>query len=561
MAFPERFMDELVARTDMVELVGKYVPLQRRGNIFVARCPFHSEKTPSFNVSPERGLFYCFGCHAGGGAIGFVSRIENLDYPEAVRFLAARAGMEVPEDDGGAPPRIKRERLVDINKRAARWFYGNLSRPEGKIAADYMERRGIKPGFARKFGLGCAPGSWDALIKELSSQGVSQEEMHLAGLVAAGKKSSMYDSFRNRLMFPIFDIRGQVAAFSGRALDDSPAKYKNSPETLLYSKRNTLYGAHLARLSKRSGWILAEGNMDVFMLHQAGFDNAVATCGTALTESQARLIARYTGEVVLCYDSDSAGQAATQKAIATLDGAGLRVRVLRLGDAKDPDEFIVKYGGAAFEALLRGAENHMEYRLFVLAGQHDLKNDLGRVEYMKAAVRMLGFLPGQAEREVYAERVAAAAGVNRQAVLKDVEAARRKNIKKEQKEQKYALLRTPKDSFDRAEELALSLLLRYPELLAECRLTAEDFGQPLLGTLFTALKQGETGNEMNPEVTEVMARLLMDGSLPPGDGTEALADCTERILQKAALRKAAAGGKDELEEKYERLKDKKRYGG
>ena len=535
MAFPERFLDELTAKTDMIALVSNYTQPVRRGTRWFARCPFHSEKTPSFTVTPDNGLFYCFGCQAGGGPIQFVMRAENLEFADAVRFLAARLGLSVPEeDDGGA--RIKRERLLEINRIAARWFYEALGSDEGALCADYMKNRGMSPSFARRFGLGYAPNKWDALMTALTARGVTTDELFSAGLVTRGQKGGLYDAFRDRLMFPIFDLRGQVIAFSGRALGgDAVAKYKNSAESSIYQKRSVLYGAHLALKSEKPFWILCEGNVDVFMLHQAGYDNAVATCGTALTDAQARLIARHVSEVVLAYDADAAGQNATGKASALLEAAGLKVRVLRLRGAKDPDEFIRSYGSGAFDKLITDSSNHTEYRLSLIENRHPPDSDAEKLEFLREATQLLAALPTQGERSVYASRVAKTLGIDGKAILKDVDAAvakrRKDTLRTEQSQAMRPRRQANVSGALRTEETALAILLRTPEL--ETTLTPEDFSNPEAKQLF--LSRGNSPHTLPPEVTGLYARLMAEIDAPPDAAERALRDCEKRLKDRALV--------------------------
>ena len=330
MAFPQQFLDELVSRCDIVDVVSSYVTLTRKGGNYFGLCPFHNEKTPSFSVSPDKQIYHCFGCKHGGGVINFIMEIENLSFPDAVRFLAKRANMEVPEDDRDQEAAHRRQRVLALNKDAARWFYQNLSTPQGAAVAAYLDRRQITRKTAVSFGLGAALDSWDSLLTAMLAKGYSKAELLAAGLVVQNQQGRLYDKFRNRLMFPVIDVRGDVVAFGGRVLDKSEPKYVNTQETIVYSKRRNLYGINLAKKSKRPNIILCEGNIDVITLHQAGFDNAVASMGTALTTEQTRILSRYTKELVLCYDNDNAGKAATEKAIALLQNSEFTVRVLQL---------------------------------------------------------------------------------------------------------------------------------------------------------------------------------------------------------------------------------------
>ena len=323
MAFPQQFLDELVSRNDIVDVVSSYVSLTRKGGNYFGLCPFHNEKTPSFSVSPDKQIYHCFGCKHGGGVISFIMEIENLSFPDAVRFLAKRVNMEVPEDHTDQEAAWRRQRVLALNRDAARWFYQNLSRPEGAAVAAYLDKRQITRRTAVNFGLGAALDSWDSLLTAMLQKGYTKAELLAAGLVVQNQQGRLYDKFRNRLMFPVIDVRGDVVAFGGRVLDKSEPKYVNTQETIVYSKRRNLYGINLAKKTKRPNIILCEGNIDVITLHQAGFDNAVASMGTALTTEQIRLLSRYTKELVLCYDNDGAGKAATEKAIALLENSGV----------------------------------------------------------------------------------------------------------------------------------------------------------------------------------------------------------------------------------------------
>ena len=378
MAFSQDFLQELSDRNPIEDVVGEYVQFTKRsGQNLFGLCPFHSEKTPSFSVSPSKQIYHCFGCGKGGSVINFIMEIENLSFPEAVEFLARRAGMKVPEQQSD-PGKPKRDRLYALNRDAARFFYEQLSTPAGAAAVDYMLRRGITPGTARRFGLGCAPESWDALCSAMKEKGYTERELYDAGLVRRGKKGGVYDAFRGRLMFPVIDVRGNVIAFSGRALGDVEPKYLNSPETPVFSKSHNLFGLNLAKKSKSGYIILVEGNIDVVSLHQAGFDSAVASLGTSLTPEQARLISRFKQEVVIAYDADEAGKKAAQRAIGILEKLELKVRVLTVRGAKDPDEFIKAKGPEAFQNLLAESENHVEYRLDAVRAKHDLATDEGK---------------------------------------------------------------------------------------------------------------------------------------------------------------------------------------
>ena len=385
MAFPENFISELIERNDIVSVVSDYVRLTKRsGSNMFGLCPFHSEKTPSFSVSPDKQFYHCFGCGKGGGVINFIMEIENLSFPEAVEFLAKRVGMPIPEEENSAESK-KRRRMLDLNRDAARFFHTCLKSPEGRAAQAYMNARQITPPTATRFGLGAAPDTWDSLRNAMHELGYRDQELFEAGLVRKGKSGGFYDTFRGRLMFPVIDVRGDVIGFSGRILGDGEPKYMNSPETLVFNKSRNLFAMNLAKKSKSGYIILAEGNIDVVMMHQAGFDSAVASLGTSLTAEQARLISRFTNEVIIAYDSDGAGKKASQRAIGLLEKLDVKVKVLSMTGAKDPDEFIKLKGADAFRNLLEKSENHIDYRLGAVQRKYDLKVDEQRVAFVKEA--------------------------------------------------------------------------------------------------------------------------------------------------------------------------------
>ena len=513
MAFDQRFLDELSARSDIVDVVGSYVSLARRGSEYWGCCPFHSEKTPSFHVRPDQQMYYCFGCKKGGGVINFTMEIENLSYGDAVRFLARRANLPVPEEERDDGASRLRSRLLALNRDAARFYYEQLHSPKGEAVMEYMRSRRISKKNATNFGLGAASGEWDGLLTAMTQKGYTRGELIASGLVINGKNGGAYDKFRSRLIFPIIDVRGDVLGFGGRIIskDDPGAKYMNTPETVVYSKRRVLYGLNLAKKSKRGGILLVEGNIDVVMLHQAGFDNACASMGTALTQEQLHLLSRYTKDIILCYDNDEAGKAATQKALSLLNDTDFNVRVLelprRLVDGQyvkqDADDFIKYQGADAFENLLSGSESGMDFRMSQLAGGFDLTNDRGRVEYAAAAAELLAGVPNAVEREVYTVRAAEAAGITADALKLEVRRAFSRRSRRDRREQEKRDLRPaaaaqPKERSMRyentrsamAEEGVLRLLALDESLFGEePPLAAEDFSSPLLGRLFAALWQ------------------------------------------------------------------------
>ena len=437
---PQEYIQEVVRRNDIEEVVGQYVQLRRRGRTLTGLCPFHNEKTPSFVVYPDTQSFYCFGCGAAGDTINFVRKYNNLGYVEAVKQLAARAGMPLPEEDDKESR--ARQRLLEINRCAARYFYEQLNArtPEAAIARRYWrEKRGLSDAAIRRFGLGYAPEDFTGLLHYLRHLGFSEEELEHSGLVKRSAKGNLYDIFRHRVMVPIIDVRGAIIAFGGRVLDDSKPKYINSPETMVYKKSKTLFALNVAKKSPNKRYILCEGYMDVISMHEAGFDTAVCACGTALTPEQVKLLTEYADEVVLSYDSDEAGQKATARSLALFADADIDVRVLSYQGAKDPDEFIKKYGKERFAMLLDGSANPIEFQLKKAASNYDLRSDAARLNYLKDAIDILtakGVSP--TERDVYAGRLAEETGVSKQAILSQMagvaQAVQRRDHRKEQRD-------------------------------------------------------------------------------------------------------------------------------
>ena len=515
MAFPQSFMDELVARNDIVDVVGGYVPLVSKGGSYWGCCPFHSEKTPSFHVLSDKQIYYCFGCKKGGGVINFIMDEENLSFPDAVRFLAKRAGMEVPEEDGDRDAARKRARLLELNRDAARFYYQLLQQPEGAAVQAYLDKRKITRKTAVRFGMGASLDSWDTLLNAMTQKGYTKSELLSVGLVVQGKGGHLYDKFRNRLILPVIDVRGDVVAFGSRVLDHSEPKYMNSPETPVYSKRRVLYGLNLAKKTKRPNIILCEGNLDIVTLHQAGFDNAVASMGTALTVEQTRLLSRYTKELVLCYDNDNAGKIATERALQILNNSEFSVRVLqlprRLVDGEyikqDAEDFIKFQGAPAFENLLSGSENGIEFRMAQVAGKYDLADDQSRIAYCTEVSELLAGISGAVEREIYTVRAAEAAKITPEAMKLEVQRAFKRRLAKEKKTQerqdlnpiaqlqpKERALRYENPRSALAEEGLIRLLLLDDTLFPqESPLNTEDFSSPVLGKVFTLLWENRAG--------------------------------------------------------------------
>ena len=580
MAFDPGFLDELTARNPIEDIVGLYVALTRRGSNLFGLCPFHSEKTASFSVAPDKGIYYCFGCHKGGGVINFIMEVENLEYPDAVRFLAKRVGMEVPEDTEYRSAYKKQERLRALCKDAARYFHEQLNSPAGAPGREYIVKRGLSRGTVTKFGLGFAPDGWSNLLDTMTKKGYTKEELLDAGLVLKSQKGSLYDRFRNRLMFPIIDVRGNVIGFGGRVMDDSKPKYLNSPETIIFNKRKNLFALNVAKKSAQGRIILTEGYLDAIALHQFGFDCAVASLGTALTEEHAQLLAKYTNQVVLTYDGDEAGQNATKRAIPILERAGLQIKILRMQGAKDPDEFLKKFGADKFRVLLERSENQAEYRLLSLQNKYDLSFDDQKVAFLKEAATLISTFSTAVEREIYGARAAEAAGITAEAMKVEIGRAygRRKAIERKKQEAedldlmrqlqpKEKVLRYDNPACAAAEEILLAQLFKEPELIGTVKLLPQQFSSSLLGKAFGLMQelaeQGRTvglsaltGEFTAEEMNHLTAVCKRNDSLV---SEAAVKDCANKIRNE--YEKSLCSGEDALRSAQQRLRAKKGYGG
>lgn len=499
MAIDQSFLDELTARCDITDVVSRYVQLKKSGANYFGLCPFHNEKSPSFSVAPDKQIFHCFGCGVGGSAITFIMKAEGLEFRDAVAHLADQVGMKLPKDQTDPQAGRKRERLLALMRDAARFYYEQLWKPENAAVQQYFARRGLRRRIMNNFGLGYAPDSFFETMDAMLAKGYSKQELVDAGLAVRSEKGSLYDKFRNRVMFPIIDQRGQVIAFGGRVMDESKPKYLNSPETTVFHKGRNLFAINLAKKTKKDYFILAEGYMDVIALYQAGFDSAVASLGTALTDEQARMIARYTKTIVISYDADGAGQAAAQRAIDILKKADLSVKVLKIPGAKDPDEFIREKGPDAFRRLIERSENHNMYRLESIAAKYDLEEPEQRIEFLREAARMLAGIDGAVEREVYAGRAAAMADVSLEAMEIEVKRAYGLRMKQQKNAQqreirapakaaqpKDRMLHYPDIKSARAEEGIIALIFGDNTLLEGIadKITPQEFTAPVLQKIF-----------------------------------------------------------------------------
>ena len=579
MAFPQAFIDELSARNPIEDVVGQHVALKRSGSNLFGLCPFHGEKTASFSVNPSKGIYYCFGCHKGGGAINFQMEIEGLSYPDAVRALAKRVGMDVPEDEQYQSRYRAQERLWALHKEAARFFHSQLYAPQGKAALDYAQGRGMPKSTLTTFGIGYAPDSWDSMVKALRAKGYTDQELKDSGLVTVSQKNgNLFDRFRDRLMFPIIDVRGNVIGFGGRIMkkDDKAAKYLNSPETLIFNKRKNLFGLNLAKKTKLGYLILVEGYMDAIALHQYGFDCAVASLGTSLTEEHAVLLSKYTENVVLIYDGDEAGQRAAQRAIPMLEKAGLQVKVLQMKDAKDPDEFLHKFGPDRFKLLLEGSSNRVEYQLNAIAKKYNFTVDEERIRFVQDAAELICTLPSAVQREIYGHRVAEAGKISFEAVKLEVDKAYRRRLNRANKQQEKQDLQPAKNLQPKthafyyknvksamAEEAVLAMVLTEPALFQQAEpLTEEMFSAPVLGRAFAQLKQRYLqGMEVSPGVladfsAEEMSHLVGITQRHQGPVNEdALKDCIGTIRREHQLENVKSD--DDLLALQNKLKERK----
>ncbi len=583
MAIPHDYITELIQRNEMVDVAQGYVQLRRSGRTYSGLCPFHSEKTPSFVVYPETQSFYCFGCGAGGDVITFIKKINNIDYIEAVKLLAARAGMPQPAEDDKTG-RL-RSRIISINKDAARFFFTCLNGEEGKAARAYWRGRGLSDATIKRFGLGYAPDSFHAMVNHLKKLGYSEEEALASGLIKRSEKGNLYDVFRNRVMVPIFDLRGNVIAFGGRNMGPEKPKYINSPETLVYKKSRTVFALNMAKKSTDRRYILCEGYMDVISMHQAGFGTAVAGCGTALTPEQVRLISEYADEVVLCYDSDEAGQKAAARAIGLFANAPVKLTVLNIPGAKDPDEFIKTQGRDRFEALLKELPSAIEYELLRAKEKYDLAQPDGRVGYLKDAV---GILSGKAitptEQDVYAGRLAEETDVAKTAILAQLASAVKSRGYRERKQREQKLLqegaggridlrRTPGGGKTLgivfAEQQLVAAILKNPDHLpaAAARVRPDQFLDAGMAAAYGLLLQRQghrelmdlasLSGELPEETVALIGRILAqnyDVGFSPQDVEQYLRRIEESVPESS---RAAEKSADELAAYLQELKEKK----
>jgi len=549
-ALPQDFLDELHDRSDVVDVISSYVQLRQRGRLYTGLCPFHSEKTPSFTVYPDTQSYYCFGCGNGGDVITFIKNYENLDYIEAVKLLADRAGMQMP-DDSDQDDANRKKRMLEANRLAARFFFKTLNSDEGREARGYLRRRGLTDETITKFGIGYAPDSWNKLRDYLASKGFKDSELVEASLCFMGKNGRAYDFFRARVMFPVIDVRGQVVAFSGRTMGTDTRKYVNTKDTPVFKKSKILFGMNFAKNTGTKRVILVEGQMDVISLHQAGFTEAVATLGTAITEEHARMLSRYVDEVLISYDADEAGQKATRRAIDTLRLANIPARVIQLEGGKDPDEIIKTKGPSAFKAALDKASGSMEYELMKAMKQVDIETPDGKVEYLKQATSILARCKTSTEREVWAAQISSQTGVDKQTILTAAERAMKQRSRQQQKEQERKLPGSIADKLNlkvyerekigsaSAERRLVASLFHNPDFAGKCRkrLSGQDFVSEEFGGIYDILVgQIEDGSfngmlSMSSVLSSKQTSLL-SGALAESSGVTFSSEDTDYFIDK-----------------------------
>ena len=558
-------IEEIKLRANIEDVISSYVQLKRAGSNYQGLCPFHSEKSPSFTVFPGTSSFYCFGCGAGGDVIHFIRRAENMDYPSAIEFLAKRVGVPITMDKREQDENARRERVLAMTKEAARFFHQKLFAPEGAEGLRYLtEVRRLPMPLIRHFGLGFAPNEFGALTYHLRKKGYTDSEMSSAFLCGISQKTGKpYDYFRNRVIFPIIDVRGDVVAFGGRVMDDSKPKYLNSSDTPAFKKSRNLFALNFARKSETETMILCEGYMDVIALHGAGFNNAVATLGTAITSEQARIFSRYAKKVVICYDADEAGQRAASKAFALLGEVGVECRILKVEDAKDPDEYIRKFGAPAFKNLLERSRSEFDFKLDKIIRDNPIVTPDGKIKALEESVRLIASFPSAAAREIYLHRIAELLNVTPDSIRRDVEKLLRNRDKKEKREEARQMIRQSEGYGDRinpdyvknpgaaaAEETILGILLLHPEIWSELqksgeKLTVDDFFTAFGKKVFENLEPnltdplfepGMLGEVLSVEEMDRVASIRRSRSLLQQNSITVLRDSIDRLREATTRR-------------------------
>ena len=550
MALSQEFLDELHDRSDVVDVISSYVQLRQRGRLYTGLCPFHSEKTPSFTVYPNTQSYYCFGCGNGGDVITFIKNYENLDYIEAVKLLADRAGMQMP-DDSSQDDSYRKKRILEVNRQAAKFFFKTLNSDAGREARIYLRRRGLSDETITRFGIGYAPDDWSQLKDFLISKGFKENELVDASLCSMGRNGRTFDFFRSRVMFPVIDVRGQVVAFSGRTMGTDSRKYVNTKDTPVFKKSKILFGMNLAKNAGTKRVILVEGQMDVISLHQAGFTDAVATLGTAITDEHALMLSRYVEEVLVCYDADEAGQKATRRAIDTLRLAGIPTRVIQLEGGKDPDEIIREKGSSAFKSALDKASGSMEYELLKAQNSVNIDTPDGKVEYLKQVASILARCQSLTEREVWATQASALTGVDKQTILTSAERVRKQQRNADRKKQEQKLPNSIAERLNlkvyerdkigsvSAERRLVAALYMNPDFARKCkeRLSGSDFVSEEVGSIYDSLivqiENGEfSGMQSLSSVLTDQQMAITSGALAESNGVSFTSEDTDFFIDK-----------------------------
>lgn len=577
-----QIIEDIKARNDIEHVISSYITLKRAGSNFNGSCPFHSERTPSFTVFPSTQSFYCFGCGAGGDAITFVMRMENLDYMSAVRALAERSGVALPENTSyGGQKEVTRQRVLEMNKEAARFFRNALFDPKyGAEAMDYLvNKRKLSTSVIKHFGLGYAPNSFGALHDHLKKLGFSDEEMVVGFLCGKGKNNSTYDYFRNRIMFPIIDVSGNVVAFGGRVMDNSEPKYLNTSDTPAFKKSKNLFALNYAKNHCENMMILCEGYMDVIALHASGFENAVATLGTAITSEQARIFSRYTKKVVISYDSDQAGQRAADKAFKLLQEVGVDVKIIKLEGAKDPDEFIKKFGPSKFTAIIDNSKTRFEFETDKILAKYNINNIDEKIKASQELCRVIATFSSDIERELYSRKMSTMLDIPYASIQKDVSSIIRKRIKEEKSKEQSELYRVTSGLGDRVnpesasnirankiEEAVLGLMLLKPEHLDECskRLTSNDFVTPFCKKVFDSVVSiyneygkfdiGYIQDEFSVEQISRITKMLTERQSLTVNDKETLENLISSLLREGGKKEDS----DSFDDIFDAIKNKKK---
>lgn len=504
MFYAENLIEEVRMKNDIVDVISSYVKLQKKGSSYFGLCPFHNEKSPSFSVSPSKQMYYCFGCGAGGNVLTFIMEYENYSFPEALKYLADRVGVELPQQEMNEEMKRQqdlRSRILELNKMAAKYYYYQLRSEHGTQAMNYLKGRKLSDETIHKFGLGYSNKYGNDLYRYLKSKGISDELLAQSGLMNVDEKRGMYDKFWNRVIFPIMDVNGRVIGFGGRVMGDGKPKYLNSPETRVFDKSRNLYGLHIARTSRKKYMLVCEGYMDVISMHQAGFTNAVASLGTALTSQHASLLKRYTDEVILTYDSDEAGVKAALRAIPLLKEAGVATKVLSMLPYKDPDEFIKALGTEEFQKRIDQAQNSFLFEIDILQRNYDMQDPQSKTAFYEETARRLMTFDQELERENYIEAVASRYGVGFDALRKLVNRMAMKNVPIPKTPVKLKNARPEKDEgVVKSQKLMLTWLIEYPSLYPVVRqfLKKEDFSTELYETVAGLLFAQYEAGERNP---------------------------------------------------------------